>query len=372
MSLQGNRRIALALSGGGIRAMAFHLGVLKLLAERHLMEEVHRVSTVSGGSLLVGILLKENGMQWPSSQGFLSMTYPQLRTKLCERSLQWGAARQLVNPLNWRFVMSRANLLGLALRTEWDIDCALSDLPSTPEWSINGTTAENGKRFRFKRIDLGDYTLGYAAGTNFPLADALAVSAAFPGGFGPLRIDTKKFEWRKRSWDAPPGTEKEVQIGFDVLHLYDGGVYDNLGLEPFFDCGKCNTKHPENYIIVSDAGSPLPYGFSFGQLSPRRLKHIADIMADQAHALRVRSFANFLQQGPNRGAFFFINTPTDCSDSSTSFACQFPTTLRRLTLNDFDRLAHHGYKVALQVERRYGLCKRTLGEELAAQNCPAQ
>lgn len=365
MSLEGNRRIALALSGGGIRAIAFHLGVLKLLAERDLLEEIHRVSTVSGGSLLIGILLKESGMQWPTSQSFLSTGYPQLRKKFCERSLQWGAARQLLNPVNWRFILSRSNLLGLALRSEWNIDCRLSDLPSTPEWSINGTTAENGKRFRFKRDNLGDYTLGYAAGASFPLADALAVSAAFPGGFGPLTINTKGFEWRKRSWDAPPGTEKEVQIGFEVLHLYDGGIYDNLGLEPFFDCGKCNTKHPENYIIVSDAGSPLPNGFSFRQLSPRRLKHIADIMADQSHALRVRSFANYLQQGPNRGAFFFINTPTDGPDSSTSFASEFPTTLRKLSLSEFDRLAGHGYKIAVQVETQYGLCGRLPGKELA-------
>lgn len=372
MSLEGNRRVALALSGGGIRAMAFHLGVLKLLAERDLLEEVHRVSTVSGGSLLIGILLKENGMQWPASQTFLSMHYPELRKKLCQCSLQWGAARRLLNPANWRFILSRANLLGLALKSEWKIDCRLSDLPSTPEWSINGTTAENGKRFRFKRDDLGDYTLGYAAGSNFPLADALAVSAAFPGGFGPLRIDARKFDWRKRPWDSPAGTEQPVQVGFESLHLYDGGVYDNLGLEPFFDCGKCNTKHPENYIIVSDAGSPLPNGFSFRQLSPRRLKHIADIMSDQSHALRVRSFSNYLQQGPNLGAFFFINTPTDGPDSSTTFASEFPTTLRKLSLSEFDRLANHGYKVALQVEKQYGLCKKKPGEELAAQNCPTQ
>lgn len=366
MSLEGNQRIALALSGGGIRAMAFHLGMLKFLAERSLLEEIHRVSTVSGGSLLVGLLLKETGMRWPSSEEFLTTAFPQLRVKLCERSLQWAAARQLVNPFNWRFILSRANLLGLALRTEWGIDSKLSDLPSTPEWSINGTTAENGKRFRFKRDNLGDYTLGYAAGATFPLADALAVSAAFPGGFGPLRIDAIKFDWFKRPWDAPPGTEKTVRASFDVLHLYDGGVYDNLGLEPFFDCGKCTTKHPENYIIVSDAGSPLPSGFSFRQLNPWRLKRIADIMSDQSHALRVRSFANYLQQSHNRGAFIFINTPTDGPNGATSFASNFPTTLRKLSCYDFDRLAGHGYNVTLQVEKQYGLCRLT-GEELAAQ-----
>ena len=52
--------IALALSGGGIRAMVFHLGVMRHLAERGLLESVDKISTVSGGSLLVGLLLQQN------------------------------------------------------------------------------------------------------------------------------------------------------------------------------------------------------------------------------------------------------------------------------------------------------------------------
>ena len=42
--------IALALSGGGIRAMVFHLGVLKYLSEQNKLEEISHISTVSGGS----------------------------------------------------------------------------------------------------------------------------------------------------------------------------------------------------------------------------------------------------------------------------------------------------------------------------------
>jgi NTE family protein len=352
-----NPNIALALSGGGIRAMVFHLGVLKLLAERGLLEHVGRVSTVSGGSLLVGLMLQETAMSWPSSQGFLSTIYPRLREKLCQRSLQWGALRQLLNPLHLRFLFSRANLLGLALKHEWKVGQRLSELPAVPEWSINGTTAENGKRFRFKRTDLGDYSLGYAASSDFPLSDALAVSAAFPGGFGPLRIEARRFTWKKRAWDAPLGSEQPVEIGYDALHLYDGGIYDNLGLEPFFDAGKGKSKHTESYIIVSDAGFPLPTGFSFWSINPRRLMRIADIMADQGHALRIRTFTNFLQQGPDRGALIFINTPLDAPELSGSmeFAATYPTTLRRMSLDVFDRLATHGYQVALKVERLYGL-----------------
>jgi predicted acylesterase/phospholipase RssA len=46
------RRLGLALSGGGFRASLFHLGVLSRLAELDLLRHVEVVSTVSGGSIL--------------------------------------------------------------------------------------------------------------------------------------------------------------------------------------------------------------------------------------------------------------------------------------------------------------------------------
>jgi NTE family protein len=357
MSAIVRKPIALALSGGGIRAMVFHMGVLKALAERKLLEQIGRISTVSGGSLLIGLMLQESGLKWPSSQKYLASIYLSLRTKLCERSLQWGAARQLKNPSNLRFLLSRANLLALALKNEWGVDGNLSDLPSMPEWSINGTTAENGKRFRFKSVDFGDYTLGYADAGNFPLADALAVSAAFPGGFGPLTLDARQFTWRKRPWAAPAGTEQPVDIGYAKLHLYDGGVYDNLGLEPFFDAGRSKPKHDGIYIIVSDAGAPLSAGFDHGSFSLYRLKRVADIMSDQARALRVRTFATYLQQAQDRGAYIYIDTPVTALSrcQSAAYAARFPTTLRCLDTAEFDKLAEHGYRVAKKVERDYGL-----------------
>lgn len=356
-----NAPIALALSGGGIRAMVFHLGVLSVLAERRALEDVRRISTVSGGSLLVGLMYQESEMRWPTSEQFLSSIYPALRKKLCSCSLQWGAVRQLARPQNWRFLLSRANLLALALRREWGITANLGDVASTPEWSINGTTAENGKRFRFKNDSIGDYTLGYAEPGNYPLANALAVSAAFPGGFGPLQLDATQFQWRKRStWEAAASEAQPVDIGYRQLHLYDGGVYDNLGLEPFFDAGKGQSKHQGEQIVVSDAGAPLKTGFSLFALSPWRLKRVADIMSDQARALRVRTFANYLQQGAFQGAYLYINTPVSegrpCA--SASFAAGFPTTLRELDVSEFDLLADHGYRVALQVEAQYGLIKQ--------------
>lgn len=349
--------IALALSGGGIRALVFHLGVIRLLAERHLLENVERISTVSGGSLLVGLMFQANQYQWPSSDYFIEVVYPTLRESLCKTSFQWGAVRQLLNPVNVPFLLSRANLLALAIKQEWQIDIKLSELPSKPEWSINATTAENGKRFRFKQSDIGDYQLGYAHPGDFLLANAMAVSAAFPGGFGPLQLDATRFEWQKREWNAPKGTEQSVDIGYKVLHLYDGGIYDNLGLEPFFDAGRSKAKHPGNAIIVSDAGRPLPSGFDFLALNPFRLQRVADIMSDQSHALRVRTFSRYLQESPGRGAFMYIGTPIEATlpCKSATYASNFPTTLRRIDWREFDLLANHGYQVAKQVEQAYGL-----------------
>ncbi len=358
MSSPTEKPVALVLSGGGVRAMVFHLGVLRLLAERQALERVRRLSTVSGGSLLVGLILRENAMVWPSSSQFLETIYPKLRQQLCARSLQWGAVRQLLWPWNWRYLFSRANLLALALQYEWGVTAALREVPDQPEWSINGTTAENGKRFRFRHDTLGDYELGYAKPGCFPLSSALAVSAAFPGGFGPLSVATKPFQWKKRpTWDADVRDARQVNVGYRRLHLYDGGVYDNLGLEPFFDAGCGVPKHPDEIIVVFDAGAPLKQGFSMFALNPFRLKRVADIMSDQSRALRVRTFAHFLQQAPLRGAYLYINTSVGGGEpcESAAFAAGFPTTLRRLKPAEFDRLAEHGYRVSLQVESQYGL-----------------
>src|SRR3954467_12939295 len=52
--------IALCLSGGGYRAMVFHLGVLWRLNDTGLLKAVQRVSSVSGGSITAGLL----GLRW--------------------------------------------------------------------------------------------------------------------------------------------------------------------------------------------------------------------------------------------------------------------------------------------------------------------
>src|SRR5207237_378724 len=48
--------IALCLSGGGYRAMLFHLGALKYLNDAQWLPKLDRISSVSGGSITSGVL----------------------------------------------------------------------------------------------------------------------------------------------------------------------------------------------------------------------------------------------------------------------------------------------------------------------------
>ncbi|WP_421955256.1 patatin-like phospholipase family protein [Polaromonas sp.] len=349
--------IALALSGGGARAMAFHLGVLRYLAEQGLLERICRVSTVSGGSLLVGLMFHQCDMRWPSSEKFKEQVYDPLRAEMCSRSIAWATICQLFLPWNWVHLLSRANLVAKVLQG-WGIKQCLEDLPCRPEWSINGTTAENGRRFRFKRDSIGDWQFGYAQGGKFPLAKAMAVSAAFPGLIGPLSIKTKGFAWKKRKvWDVS-APEEPVTLLFKHLHLYDGGVYDNLGLEPYYDVGRQQSKIKDITIYVSDAGAPLAIDkASF--ISLFRAKRLADIMSEQSRTLRVRSFFQYLERSPVAGAYTYIATKIQGgNEAQAELARSFPTNLSRMKPEQFDAIAGHGYAVAQDVERQYGLISR--------------
>jgi len=346
--------IALALSGGGTRAMAFHLGVLRYLAECGAFERIGRISTVSGGSLLVGLIFHECGMRWPGSDQFKVRAYDPIRELMCRRSLARDAFRKLLMPWNWGHLLSRANLVAKALNG-WGIMQSLADLPIRPEWSINGTTAENGRRFRFKRGSIGDWQVGYAEGSSFPLAKAMAVSAAFPGLIGPLSIATRAFAWKKRKvWDIN-AVEELVTPPFKYLHLYDGGVYDNLGLEPFFDVGRHQAKNTGVAIYVSDAGAPLT-GKESSFFGLFRAKRLTDIMSEQSRALRVRSLLEFLKHRAHAGAYAYIGTTMQGeAQAEAKFAQHFSTNLSRMKPEQFDAIANHGYAVARGLEQQFGL-----------------
>lgn len=326
-------------------------------------------------------------------KNYLEAVLPHIRKTLTTQSLQFSAIlRLLLNPLNWRFILSRANVLAQAIRGLWGIKEPLSAIRG-PVWSINCTTGETGRRYRFKNGTMGDYELGYADVNGFALAQAMAISAAFPGGVGPLTLKVNKFQWKKRKeWNA--SEPEPYKLPFSRLHLYDGGLYDNLGMEPMFDMGQQSLKKDEtlpsaiSYLLVSDGGAPLAREGIPHPLNPWRFKRIADIALDQCRALRIRAFINFLQKTPSSGAYLGIGTAAVpainglakgrdafaqkllcedwLSDSDAKRAASYSTTLRQLNVSTFELLARHGYETAkwnLEMSQAPGSSTEVIKEE---------
>ena len=76
-------KLALCLSGGGYRAMLFHLGVLWYLNDARYLQKLDRISSVSGGSLTAGVL----AMRWNELrfQDGVATNFPDLVVKLVRK-----------------------------------------------------------------------------------------------------------------------------------------------------------------------------------------------------------------------------------------------------------------------------------------------
>lgn len=376
-------RIGIAMSGGGVRATVFHLGVLARLAVASLLESVTHVSTVSGGSLAMGLVVAKAGNRWPSSSEFLADTLPATQRTLTTTSLQaWYAGRVVLRPWRW-WPRGRAYELAQLIRKKWGITANLCDLPTSPDWAINATTYETGKCWRFRRDRMGDYQTQYVCDPEFGLAEALAASAAVPGVIGPLTIACRRHRWHAFKDTEGPfvsnGSDDEliaIAPRYRKVRLWDGGVYDNLGTEPLFKDG---LRQNLDFLIVSDASRPLfsearvlKVGADFYR-PPFRL---IDIATDQVRSLRARSLVSFFARNLGSGVYLRIGNSRDriydqarCTpptqaallDNETcSWARNLETTLRRLTNEEFRQLALHGYEVADATLRAY--CPREFGE----------
>ncbi len=360
--------IALALSGGGVRAMAFHAGVLRFLAERGMLERVCRVSSVSGGSLLAGLIFSRAGMKWPSSADYLATIHPAVRDILLHKDLAGASHKRLLWPSNWRYLFQRARIMGQTIQQTWDINETLRQLPARPAWDLNGTTAETGRRFQFKLKEFGDYQTGYAQVPDYSLADAMASSAAFPGPIGPMQLITANYQWKKRKTkDADPSTGEPTSMPAK-LHIYDGGVYDNLGMEPLFDIGSGKARGPYR-VIICDAGAPFSEELKFDPgLNFSSVSRLMGIMMNQTHALRVRAFINYLRQG-GAGAYVSIDAKTQriqqdrqvtpdptiawLSNENIDKAANYATNLNAMKPEDFDLVEMQGYQSAIANEAAY-------------------
>lgn len=323
-------RIGLALSGGGIRAAVFHLGVLKWMAELGLLEQLRHISTVSGASLAVALLYTKNGGRFPESGNYLTSVLPAVRETILNHDIQDRALMSLtVRPWNWR---KKANLLAEAIECLWGVRGLVCDLPDEPLWSINCTTFETGKDFRITPLKMGDYKIGYAQRPAISIAEAAAASAGFPVLIGPYRL--------------APGAIPEKP----ALHLWDGGVYDNLGLEALYKIADNGHLTGDlDCLIISNASSPNGSARREFFSPVKNLKRLLEITMDQVNSLRSRDVIDYFKRMEN-GSYLRIGAapggPLDLPPAAISYVRRYPTTLASPTPEHFDLILRHGYEVA--------------------------
>ncbi|MEZ5077059.1 MAG: patatin-like phospholipase family protein [Solirubrobacterales bacterium] len=238
--------LGLCLSGGGYRAMLFHLGALWRLNQLGYLPRLDRVSSVSGGSIVAAVL----GARWE-------------RLGFGDGGVAVRFEAEVVAPVRAladRTIDVPAVLLGLATpasiggrltatyRRRLYGGATLQDLPpdqAGPRFVINATNLQSGVLWRFSRPYAWDYRVGKIERPAIPLATAVAASSAFPPLLAPLRLRFADSDFVPGSGDdlqRPPFTTRPT--------LADGGVYDNLGLETVWK--RCAT------VLVSDAGGAMP------------------------------------------------------------------------------------------------------------------
>jgi NTE family protein len=245
----GASRIAICLSGGGFRAALFHLGALRRLNELQILSRVDALSSVSGGSIANAVLatrwkkLKASecdgvfcAFQSLVAQPLMEFCKGDLRTDV----LLWDR----LNPRYWsRLIRSDYSItdrLAEAYASRLALHGTLDSLPDSPDFVFGSANMADGAPWEFHARTMGNRLAGWTSTFQVSVATAVAASSAFPLVFPPLLL--------KLPTSGPSASTRGVAMPITVT-LTDGGVYDNLGIEPVYES--------HDAVLVSDAGMPL-------------------------------------------------------------------------------------------------------------------
>lgn len=264
--------IALALSGGGSRAMAFHLGCLRALHDRGVLERVSILSSISGGSVIGALYSYRPELGFPEFE------------QETKNALRKGFKRDiLLHLLNPSILLPTigTNIVGrLGHFTRWKLEPPQRMVSRTDAFDrtlaerlyggrlltgpvreglgvvIGASELATGTAFRFGNHRSGGSRCGEIVNNELPVSLAVAASAAYPLLLPAL---DRSFLFRKGEV-----TEERRVI------LTDGGVYDNLGvtcLEPGRTSAISTHAFSPDYIIACNASAgakaeaPVPWGF---------------------------------------------------------------------------------------------------------------
>ncbi|HEX8334419.1 MAG TPA: patatin-like phospholipase family protein [Segetibacter sp.] len=275
--------LGVALSGGGYRAAAFHLGTLRALYNMKILDRVDVLSTISGGSIIGAHYCLYNG----SFESFEKDIVERIRSKNIIRHILTSASfvqltvfsilllgtgiYLLFTSYAWIFLPLFVLWIFLLLKFQFRIfpagkelelaydkyyyrNATLKDLCKKPTLAIGSSNLQTGRPFTFSWRKMSDST--YASyeppveflHAEFPVARAVAASSCVPFAFTPISISK---DFLKDPLDFPRIDPK----------LVDGGVYDNQGIQKL-------TQNKSSYeceiIITSDAGGKLSFDNTFG------------------------------------------------------------------------------------------------------------
>jgi NTE family protein len=284
--------IGLALSGGGFRATLFHLGAAWRLNELGLLSRLDTVSSVSGGSILSGLM----AVRW-SSLSFkdgVAVNFQEAVVdpiwRFCGRNVDFCAAVGNILP--------RVNLLSLQYERGLVGRLTLRNLPDSPKFVFNAAHLETGRNWTFSKSQMRTYRLGSVECPEVRLSDVIAASSSYPLFFAPVVLSLNPNDFQRTEL-ADLFHRRDLKRS---VSLADGGLYDNLGVHAIRDFGT---------LLVSDASSPLEAeqeGGLFGRFL-QRTKRPIDMAVEQSRALRRRDLVSQLEGGEKRGAMWTVRTP---------------------------------------------------------------
>ena len=340
--------VALCLSGGGYRAMIFHVGAIWRLNELRYLPKLDRVSSVSGGSITAGVL----GLNWPRLQfdadGFatnLDEQFVQPLRKLASKTIDKGAVIGgilLPGTISDRVAGAyRKHVFGKA---------SLQNLPDRPRFVINATNFQTGALWRFSKPYMADYRVGMVRNPKVELAVAVAASSAFPPILSPvqLHLDPDSFDPAER------GPLHEPPYTTDVV-LSDGGVYDNLGLETVW----------KRYItiLVSDGGGKMGAQPKPKHDWARHAYRALGVIDTQVRNLRKRQVVAGYLNGDREGTYWGIRShigdygppagSLPVPDASALRLAQTATRLAEMDDTLQERLINWGYAICDAGMRRW-------------------
>lgn len=297
--LSGNlNQIALSLSGGGVRAVGFHLGTMSMLKRLGLLENVQILSSVSGGSMLgIGYSLAQQlGREF---QDFFDDFYDFLpEINILEKLLSGMSDRHPASLSGRRdMITAMANVYndhyfekyyGGYLKGKPLTFDVLMEPPGKghlQEMIFNATEFKTGTAFRFQAsqyrclVGNGNISLCQKHARQIRIADIMAASSCIPVGMEPMFFPddfhwpddgewgkTNKIPARPTNQEIRDSLSKNTNTHEPTFALMDGGVYDNQGITSTLlalNRRKEDSKEPDTHecgISMSDLGRGEPPG----------------------------------------------------------------------------------------------------------------